>query len=103
MMMKPQIFGTKKSEYQKSEFSVAIWQITSGRWEFLVHADRVLRFTMIVVLHMAQKVALLPMKIDISKSGTLFSCKTNVAQGEAKIVIQFLANFQQRVLILVLA
>ena len=100
MMMKQPTFGINKSECQRNEFSAEIWLITSGRWAFLVHADRVLRFIMIVVRHMAQKVGRLLMRIDIWKFGTLFSCRTNEVPVAEKIVIRFWANFRQKVLIL---
>ena len=102
MMMKPQIFGTRKLVFQKSVSNVGIWQIISGQWVYPDHADHVQRFIMIVAQHMAPKVDRLRMKIDILKSGTLFSCKMNVALVEEKIATQSLVNFQQRVLILVL-
>ena len=101
--MKRQIFGTNKLVFLRSVFSAVTWQITSGLWEFLDHVVRVLRFISIVALHMAQKVDQLQMKTDISKFGTLFSCRTNVVQEAEKMVIQFWGSFQLRVLIRVLA
>ena len=102
MMMKLQIFGTRKLVFQKSVSNVGTWQITSGLWEYLAPAARVLKFIMIVARPMALKVDRLRMKIDILKSGTLFSCKTNVALAVEKIVTQFLVNSLQKALILVL-
>ena len=102
MMMKPQIFGTRKLGFQKSVSNVGIWQITSGQWVCLDHAAHVQRFIMIVARLMAPKADRLRMKIDILKFGTWCSCKMNVALVEEKIATQFLVNYQQRALILVL-
>ena len=52
---------------------------------------------------MALKADLSQMKIDTLKFGIWSSCKMNVVLAAEKIVIQFLANCQQRVLIPVLA
>ena len=103
MMMKRQIFGTKRLVCQRSESNAEIWQIISGQWVYLDRVDHALRFITIAVLHMALKVARLQMRIDILKFGTLFSCKMNVVLVAEKIVIQSWENFQQKVLILVLA
>ena len=52
---------------------------------------------------MVLKADLSQMKIDTLKFGILFSCKMNVVLVAERIAIRFLANCQQKVLILVLA
>ena len=99
-MMRPQISGIRRLESRSSEFSGAIWQITSGQWACRDLVGLALKFTMTAALLMELKVGLSPMRTDIWKCGTSSSCRTNVGQAAVKIVIRFLVSSQQRALIL---
>ena len=100
MMMKQPISGIRRLAYQKNAYNDEVWQITFGRWAYLDHVVPVQKFIMTAVLRMEKMVDRLRMKIVTLKSGTLFSCRTCVAMVQVKRTIQFLVNYQRKILIL---
>ena len=101
--MRLPIFGIRRSVFRWIAFNGATWQITSGRWECLVHVALVQKFITIADLPMVLKVAQSQMRTAILRSGTSSSCRTFAAKAAARIVTQFSVNFLQRTSILALA
>ena len=101
MTTKQQIFGTGRLAFRVNAFNVEIWQIISGRWVFPVPVVPVLKSITIADPPTVLTVVLSLMKIVTLKFGILSSCKMNEVLAAVKMDIQSLANYQQKVLILV--